>query len=268
MASMIGRVALSFIAACIAPSIGAQGLGAQSLDGMVAKAKFIFTGDVMRLNASTLPTVPPTPKLAVVRITDVLSGEELFGAFPGEEITVEMLEPAELKKTVFFTNVAVYGNSLEVIELGHLPMGDDGVAEIRAKLAAARKRVAEQAILARMNTADRVIAGKVESVRRLGNAQRRSEHAPLWAIAVINVSSVLKGGGDDRVEVMFPTSRDELWAEAPHFEKGESGVWILRRGKHERGLSRPTGALTALAPGDFQPMSELSRLRALIGGRR
>ena len=90
----------------------------------------------------------------------------------------------------------------------------------------------------------------------------------MWATAVIKVSSVLKGMGEDQVEVMFPTSRDEMWAEAPRFAAGDTGIWILRRGKQERGMPRPTGALTALGAGDFQSVSELSRLRDLIAGRR
>jgi hypothetical protein len=243
-------------------------LHAQSFDDLVDKAKFIFVGDVVRLNATTMPTVRATPKTAVVRISDVLTGEDLFGGFRGEEITIEMLQPDVLEKTVFFSNVAVYGNSVEVVELGHQALGDDDGAAVRAKLAAALKRIAEKAILLRINMADRVIAGRVESVRRVGNAQRRSEHDPLWAVATVRVSSVLKGIREEQVEIMFPTSNDELWTDAPHFKVGDSGVWILRRERHERGLPRPIGALTALAPGDFRSMAELSRLRDLLAGRR
>lgn len=243
-------------------------LRAQTFDELVEKAKFVFVGDIVRLGATTMPTVPATPKTAVVRISDVLTGEDLFGAFEGEEITIEMLQPAKLEKTVFFTNVAVYGNSVEVVEVGHESVSEEQLAALPARIAAALKRVAEQAILARMNGADRVIAGRVESVRRVGNAQRRSEHDPLWAMAVIKVSSVLKGSREETVEVLFPTSGDELWVEAPRFKPGDIGVWILRRGKHERGVPRPIGALTALAPGDFRSIGELSRLRELLARRR
>lgn len=243
-------------------------LSAQSLDDLVEKAKFIFAGDVVKLNASTLPTVPATPKTAVVRVTDVLTGDELLTALVGQEITVEMLQPAVVEKTVFFTNVVVYGNSVEVVELAHQPVGDGGAAAMRARIAEALRRNKERGLLARIQNAERVVAGKVDSVRRTGNAQRRSEHDPMWATAVIKVSSVLKGLREEQVEVLFPTSNDEMWVDAPRFAQGQSGVWILRRERHERGVPRPIGVLTALQPGDFQPLSELARLRDLIAGKQ
>ena len=258
---MVGRVAAILI--CVASS-----LSAQSFDDLVEKAKFIFAGDVVKLGATTLPTVPATPKTAVVRVTDVLTGDEILTALVGQQITVEMLQPAVVEKTVFFTNVAVYGDSVEVVELAHQPLDEGGPAAVRIKIAAALTRNKDRGLLARITNAERVIAGRVESVRRTGNSQRRSEHDPLWATAVIKVSSVLKGLQGEQVEVLFPTSNDEMWVEAPRFTQGQSGVWILRRERHDRGLPRAIGALTALQPGDFQPLSELGRLRDLITGKQ
>jgi hypothetical protein len=60
-----------------------------------------------------------------------------------------------------------------------------------------------------------------------------------------------------------------MWIDSPKFEAGQSGIWILQRKQKERGwpLMREPG-LTALDPLDFQPQSQLDRVRELLGRQR
>lgn len=222
---------------CLAVPLQAQ---PADFDELVKKARFIFIGDVVRLGSSTMPTIPPTAQTAVVRVRKVLTGEELLGGFEGREITVVMLQPSRLERAAFFTNVTVYGESLAVEEVAP---GRAGASEtLASEIAAARRRNADRELEARKSSAALIVSGRVVEVR-VPTGRPRSEHDPMWGVAVVQVERVLKGEAGALVEVVFPTSNDEMWRRAPKFTPGDAGVWILHR--HEQGW-------TALDPRDFQ----------------
>jgi len=253
----IGALLITFFAA----SLQAQ---QPSFDDLVRMAHFIFVGDVVKLGATTMPSVAPSANTAVVHITDVLTLEPMFGAFRGRDITVELREPQRFEKTLFFTNIAVYGKSLDAVELAHQPAERSGDA-LRGDIRAAEQRNVDRAVRDRVARAEIVVSGTVTDVRPL-KAVPQSEHDPLWAVALVRVDAFLKGQGPSELEILFPTSNDEMWMESPKFKPGDSGVWILQRDQKEKGfprLRRP--GLTALDPLDFQPRSALPRLRTLVG---
>ena len=221
------------VALCLSVS-----LHAQELDELVQRAKFIFAGDVVKLGSSSLPSVPPAPDTAVVRVRKVLTGEALLGGFAGREITVTLQKPARYENVVFFTNVVVYGESLAVAEVAPPRAGVSG-EDVAAALRRNEQRAAEE----RKERAAVIVAGTVVDVRTLEKGPQRTEHEPRWALAVVRVEKVLKGSAGPTVEVLFPASHDEKWRKSPKFAKGDAGVFILHR--DEQGL-------TALSPLDFQ----------------
>lgn len=220
------------VALCLSVS-----LHAQELDELVQRAKFIFSGDVVKLGASTMPSVPPAAETAVVRVRKVLTGEALLGGFAGREITVTMQKPARYENVVFFTNVTVYGHSLAAEEVAPPRAGVSG-----GEIGAALQRNAARAVEARKERAAVIVAGTVVDVRPLDQGPQMTEHEPRWAIALVQVEKVLKGSTGPTVEVVFPRSNDEMWRKSPKFARGDAGVFILHRA--EQGL-------TALSPLDF-----------------
>jgi len=110
----------------------------QSLDDLVRTAHFIFIGDVVKLGSTTMRSVAPSAKTAVARVQDVLTLEPMFGDFRGRDITVELRDPQRLEKTLFFTNIAVYGTSLDAIEVAH--QSTDSADRARSEIRAAERR--------------------------------------------------------------------------------------------------------------------------------
>lgn len=236
----------------------------RSLDDLVQGAHFIFIGDVVKLGSSTMPSVTPSASTAVVRVAEVLTLEPMFGGFRGREITVELLQPERLEKTLFFTNIGVYGTSLDAIEVAH-QSAERGPDAIRRDIRAAEVRNVDRAIVQRIARAAIVAAGTVTGVAPVQRGMPQSEHDPLWAIAFIKVGTYLKGDGPNTLQVLFPTSTDEVWIDSPKFKRGDDGVWILQRDQQEKGFPKlRIPGLTALDPLDFQPITALPHLRELL----
>jgi hypothetical protein len=56
-----------------------------------------------------------------------------------------------------------------------------------------------------------------------------------------------------------------MWIDAPKFPEGQYGIWILQRNQQEKGWANMRLAgYTALDPLDFQPASQVDRIRALV----
>jgi hypothetical protein len=109
-----------------------------------------------------------------------------------------------------------------------------------------------------------VVSGTVVRIRPSGIKEAVSFHSPKWTVAVIRISSALKGKtADDEVEVVFPSSHDHRWSLSPKFHNKQEGIFILRRGATtDWGL--PEHAYTALDHTDFQPSDAKARIQELM----
>jgi hypothetical protein len=263
---MIPRLALVLVpmlCGSLSPTALAQSRPG-SLEELTRASHIIFVGRVEELNAANLKAVTPTELTALVRVEELLDVPPSLVGLKGEVVTVELLQPRELTRgdqAVFFTNGIVFGEHLEVKEVGHLPAPSDR-AKMRSDLAALRAGAKEETLKARLETSVAVVTGTVRRIRPLVQTGPKSEHAPDWAAALIAVESIEKGSLTRKtVTVYFPRSTDERWLRSPKFHSGEQGVWILHReGKY--GL--PTAAFTALNPTDFHPFAERRRIRQLL----
>ena len=84
----------------------------------------------------------------------------------------------------------------------------------------------------------------------------------MWWQATIKVESVEKGTHIGATKtILFASSRDIAWYQAPKVKEGDRGVWLL----HNRDAQgKPAPAQAIVHPLDFQPMEELERLRTLL----
>jgi hypothetical protein len=143
---------------------------------------------------------------------------------------------------------------------------------MRKEFDEARLRLADESLQLRINLAQLVIVGKVEKTApapKHGARTPITEHDPDWWEAVIKVESVEKGQHKGPATILFPKSVDVAWSQSPKFQPGQDGIWILQRDQKERGwpvLRRP--GLTALDPLDYQPPSELDRIRGFLTRKR
>lgn len=235
-----------------------------SLASLTRTSHIIFVGRVAKLQASNLKVLAPTETTALVTVEELLDAPPSLVGLKGEEVTVDLVRAGEVKpeqRAVFFTNGILFGEHLEVKEVGLLPVPAD-LTKFRAEIAALRAQMGDETLKERIASAFLVVTGKVLETRPLKRATRSSEHEPDWAEAIIAVTKVERGafrGGN--VTVYFPRSTDERWLLSPKFRLGQQGTWILRRADR---FGLPVTGFTALSPADYQPLAEQQKIQKLL----
>ena len=67
--------------------------------------------------------------------------------------------------------------------------------------------------------------------------------------------------------VLFPSSIDVMWVNAPKFHAGQEGMWFLRSEQVPRAATEVFPSVyTVLDPTDFQPRENAERVRSLLEG--
>lgn len=254
----------------VAPNRGAQNTASKSVSDLIQRSHYIFLGRVEKTQSSTLKVLPASKRTAVVRVMKVLRSPRTLNNFTGQDITVvlamsEGLKPG--KELVFFTNGQLYGESIAVQEVGRLPNGREAT-RLKQQIRAADTRSSERELAARIAKAAIVVGGQVISSKPLVEGQSKpiSEHDPQWQEAVIRVATVIKGKVPKSrlVAVLYPKSKDVMWAGAPQLAQGVSGIFILQRNQVEFGPPQlRVPGLTALHPLDLQPNAQLKLMRRL-----
>lgn len=263
--------------------------------GLDGRAIFVFEGTVRRLRAANVPEVEVTARTVVVSVDRIIRGPKLLKAYAGREITVQLSAGEILKKGArarFYANPWLFGEGVAVESIGHTEV--EGQARAHSIVNATTDPAQageEQALRAHLDEADVVVRGRVTAVRMppetgpkrggLSNAPTRpvSEHSGHWREALIEVEGVEKGEHPHaQLIVRFPSSRDVRWANAPKFEPGQRGLFILHSEEgaeepHERGpRARPAATkkragpqvYTALHAGDFQPAESAPDISRLV----
>ena len=255
-------------------------MSASAAQELIERSTFVFDGTVRRVGAVTTSRIEPTPEMVVVHVTKILKGPSVLAGFRGREITVQLHEHEKVHeglRAVFFANGLHFGDGLAVREVGRLE-GDE--AGVEKQVHEAMERASDEQLLGRLRSAELVVSGEAVATHRHEpegrTRQRLSEHDPDWWECVIRVESVEKGklkpaekggkgekgkGATREVVTLFAKSRDVAWYGAPKFEKGAKGIWLMQR-IEVRG-ERVEGLVTAHAL-DFQPLSQLERIRALL----
>ena len=242
--------------------------GAPNVEELVRQSKFIFRGTVRQLGASTIPNIPVSQDLVIVRVDEIYVGPPSLNGFTSKDITVRLKQTPPVtvgQRWVFFTVGWLFGKSIAVIEVGRIEFNDDTAGVIRQQIAAAVQSISDQELQKRLARAELVVLGKVSSIRPQSGteqADRGTEHDPNLREAVIQVESVEKGQlPSPTVSALFANSIDVQWFTSPKFREGQEGIFILFRNEID-GL--PIEGLTALDSQDVLPRSELERVRRLL----
>jgi hypothetical protein len=236
----------------------------ESATELVRSSGLIFTGTVLERGRSTVPQLPSSPDLVVVRIDRGIRVDPVLGDLSGKDITVVPIAPEELKpgqRAVFFTNSWIHGQGIAVREVRHLD-----VAEERA-VAQAVNDLPRVHIVERLQSAELVAHAQVARVSLVERTRFASNDA-IWAKAELKILETLRGKKRAKANLYFPTSNHPKWASAPRFEEGERAILALHAPNREATPSEATlepGALVALDPDDFQPESQRSEIEGLLG---
>jgi hypothetical protein len=230
-------------------------------------AELVFRGKIIEIGTTTMTALAASDLTTTVAVEEVYRAPEVLKLLAGKTITVILKDREGLSAgddIFFLTKGWLYGESIAVFELGraHVQVADkEGFVQRLNEEAQVWK---DEALAERIHNATLIVAGSVVETRSLETAKLQpiNEHMPMWAEAVVMVTSTERGPPPSQnIVVVYPESRDVMWYRTPKFQKGDSGVWILRN-EPIQGLERV--GLTALHPLDFQPTSELQHIRTII----
>jgi hypothetical protein len=270
-------------------------VSAQELQKWVQGSTLIFTGKVIALG-SNVDRITQSDKPIIVEVERIEFGNDealrKFGSLIGKQLTV-IVNPSfkaapKLKpgvSAVFFVNPLTYEKNMAVTAeaVADTQTVKNLAKQLRAEIEEFKKKPLNDAL----KIADKVVSGIVVEVRPLPDEKLKelqsldngrylySEHSPRWREAVITVHSMLKGSPEKTVIVIFPSTKDRMWAKAPKCTVGQSGTWLLHTGVQlaedakilltpEQFRGEKTTAYTSLRPVDFQPKDSAGNNEKLI----
>jgi hypothetical protein len=254
---------------------------------LVKQSSIIFVGTVSQVAATSFAGVPKSAQTIVVRVDSVLKKPTAVSLKKGDIVTVEVKDRAAFQEgaqATFYTEGWIFGSGVAVKELGHetAPIGGTpGAAEAGEKtFGQVQSEISDQDLQRRLATADYVVIGRIMNVHQwqipksAAPRYRTSEHSANWYEAVLQVQSVLKGPKlkRNKMVVRFPLSRDVAWVNAPKFEAGQQGIFILKKDQVSGAPTASVGGYkvdvyTCLEPGDWLPMTEEARVRSILKNR-
>jgi hypothetical protein len=233
---------------------------------LVRRSGFIFEGTVKEIGAST-PSIARGPNTAIVAVDRVVEALPPVGNLKGKEVTVRLKNPAEVRvgqSLTFFTTVYSAGKTLGVDEVGTLPIA--GEQAMDTQIRGVRQTLADQALAARLASAELVVLGVVGEPKPTEEAkEREGEHDALWWSAPIRVETTLKGNPGNAPVVYFATSDDPIWVRSPKLKAGEEGIFVLQPDPGKK-LRAPGPCL--VDPLDFASKNDLDRIRRLLNTPR
>lgn len=239
------------------------------LDEVLREAPLVFRGRVESDHASSTASYPASDRTAVVEVQEVIRAPEELAQLAGLRVTVVLQtpgEPAVGDTAVFFTHTLVVADSLVVQEVDHEP-AVEGVVPVEG-LADALVKSDNEPVQARLEQADAVVLGTVTKVEPSTVAGPPSfrEHDPHWWDAELHVEQVLKGDlKSDTVTVLFPSSLDIAWYDAPKYHEGQRGIFALHSDDTTRAAAAQRGEVyLTVDPNDFQPAEDEGRVRSLL----
>ena len=236
--------------------------GAEEVDRLVEESSYVFKGAVTQLNASNEPAIRPGPGLIVAHVNEAFRASPSVGinGLRGRDVTVLLAggeAPALGEELLVFANEWLYGVQIALREVTHRR----ATAQAEREVVTAVERLPNRRLEARLDGAELVVEGEVESIVPSPIPDGMNLHSPYYQLAIVRVASKLKGECGERVNVLFPTNPAPPWRTAPRLKEGERAVFILR---HETILKAPPEFFTALDPDDVQPRESLNRIRSLL----
>jgi len=236
---------------------------------LLGKSAFSFVGTIEHLGAATMTDVPVDKKTAIVSVDHVLHAPEAFSQLAGSRVTLQLAKggtaPKVGDRSAFFANATAFGDSLALTEVGRVPtiavephLAASAAAGGPAPFLGFQEQIETDRLRAHLKDADAVVIGRVAKLQELPTKDR-SEHAPLWWKATLDVDHVEKGKLDPgKLDFLYANSLDVLWRNCPKPKAGQGGLWLL----HKTGadLSK-TAPFQILHPEDVQPVQVLETLK-------
>jgi hypothetical protein len=235
----------------------------------VAAAGFIFRGSIVDDWKGEVPAVPPEAgEIVATRIEEVVRSTPVLRGVAGQDALVVSRHAGalrQLERPILFTEVVSLGPQFLLRDLGHVEAG----GETTRHVADAIREADERPLRERIAAADLIVVGDVIESRAVEDPTlRHSEHDPIWWIARVNATAVLKGRKPREINVLFANSRDRGWFASPKLHPPATGILLLFRVKaDEVPKAVPRTAYQATDPLDFHPLDRREDIERHIGAR-
>ena len=236
----------------------------------------VFSGTVENVGSVSFGQVPKSSDTATVRIESIEKKPTGVALKKGDEVTIKLKDPSSVHsgtKATFYTDPWILGSGVAVNEISHSE--SEYGASAAGHATATAEQMQEQVLQNRIASADAVIVGRVTEVRPIPRAMFAnttgpiSEHNPNWHEAVIEVQTTLKGTDAKQLVVRFPSSMDVAWVNAPKFQQGQQGTFLLKKdevtgAQSARLAGSEVATYTALKRGDVLSAADAARVKALL----
>ena len=235
---------------------------------LVRDSRFIFSGTVVELGASTVANLGSRDNFAAVRVDRSLQADPALGDLRGRAVTVELLDRNELQpgnRAIFFTLNWIQGGGIAAREVAHVNVQqeDDVAGEVAL--------LPERHLAERLSDAVLVVLAEVAKTEPT-RFEIRWRNAPQWAKASLRNVDALRGQPTQNTSVWFPTSGRAIWMRAPRLSEGQRGIFLLHRLPDwpplPESATLTSEAFTALDPADVQPESQRPLVERLLKERR
>lgn len=233
----------------------------------ISQSNFIFSGTIIRMNASNIEIVPDTPT-AIVRVDEVLDAVSPYDQMKGKEITVLLASAGNKRagtRQVFFTSGWYYGKTLGVKETPNNLVIAESMSAFRNRIVVERVNIRNDSLREELRKAVLVVWGTVveANIKVDKRPGIESEHDPEFKKAIIEIREVLKGQTTEkRVEVFYSSSNDVMWYDSPKLAKGQEGIFLLQL-RQAPEIYRING-FTVLDKRDVLSIEELTNVRNLL----
>jgi hypothetical protein len=268
----------------------------QDLQKWVDDSTLIFKGTIVALD-SNVDSIEASDNPVIVRVDHVELGtpqaEANFGSLVGKQLTAiadptakGAIQRQKGFSAVFFVNPLLYEKNIAVMAVA--VANNQTVKNLPTRLSAAIEEKKRKPLITALKGADRVVTGVVEEIRALPDEKLAglrslangydlySEHSPRWREAVIRGHDLKRDEGEKMLLVIFPSTEDLMWENAPKFKKDQTGTWLLHSGTQlsperakilltpEQFHGQEIRAYTALQPEDFRPKDPTGKDERLI----
>jgi len=285
-------LALSAVAACGAePGPGQTNTltlatPTQAFAEALARSRFVFTGRVEQLGATTTNSVRATPNAVIVSVRadsdTVWLAPRRMRSISGRPVTVIVGDPRDLsvgKEVLFFATGLASDSGLALRETARADFSRSERNTYTTKLREAWEYIAQERVRAAVSRSALVVLARVDSVTEIAlpdsvARQASFEHAPLWRRAVASVELTFqpaqRGTADAAtvVRLLFPGSRDVAFRRAPRPVAGERYVFLLRRATEITPRNRigidPAGLFFIADSIDALPPADTTRVRLAL----
>ncbi|MCI4568960.1 hypothetical protein [Lysobacter sp. CFH 32150] len=255
----------------------------QSVESLRERSAIVIQGKVLKTHASDEPLLAASDQTVVVSVLRMDAGSEIAGDQTGRTATVILADSKRLKVgevALFFGNPRFVGRTLTIADEGEV-VSRAGAQALSSEMERGAQARRDRPVHDRLATAALVFRGHVEKIqpldaratRRKGTSEPSSEHDPEWRVATVRIESALQDGKAGRtVNILFPSSRDIVWFNAPKLRAGQDAVFIAHapdRENHEEygDIARLIGrqrAYVVTAPSDVLPSQDEARVRNLL----